>query len=45
VIQVVDDVIQIPVFQTQFFQLLAQCLDLVVCQLVVDGRGSCSRPG
>lgn len=39
--QVIDDVVQVAVFQAQCFQLLVQRLDFVVCQLVVYSRGSC----
>ncbi len=38
--QMVNHIVQIPVFQCQFFQLLAQRMDFFGCQLFIDGRGS-----
>jgi hypothetical protein len=43
----VDDIVQVPVFEPQFFELLAQCADFFACQLIVDSPDSClqsSRP-
>ena len=40
--QMVNHIVQIPVLQRQFFQLLAQRMDFFGCQLFIDGRGSAS---
>ena len=42
----VYDVVQIPVLQTQLFQLLLECLNLFACQLLIDtGAPALSCPG
>jgi len=38
--QMVNYIVQIPMFQSQFFQLLAERMDFFGCQLFIDGRGS-----
>lgn len=38
----VNYVIQVPVFQRQLFQLLAERKDFFRCELFVYGRGSCA---
>jgi hypothetical protein len=45
--QMVNYIVQIPMFQSQFFQLLAERMDFFGCQLFIDDRGSraSSRPG
>ncbi|MFQ5643707.1 MAG: hypothetical protein ACE5FQ_08405 [Thiogranum sp.] len=40
--EVVNYVIQVPVFQRQLFQLLAERKDFFRCELFVYGRGSCA---
>jgi hypothetical protein len=36
-----DHVIEIAVLEFQFLQSASELLDLIACQLMVDGRGSC----
>lgn len=42
-VEVVDDVVEVSVFQAQFVQLLAQDLNFFVCQLLINSRGSCQQ--